>query len=89
VRQDGEGGCVQLGQAVAQVLVGELVGVRRTLELDLMAGQSAVVAVGARLLVLEGLAAAFDSLVVDLQGATSAPACNTRETNPPLRPLAS
>jgi hypothetical protein len=70
--EDGKGGSVQLGQSVPEVLVRQLVCMRRAFEVDLVFVQSNVVAVGARLLVLESLAAALVALIVDLQGAASA-----------------
>ena len=89
MREDGECCCVQLGQAVAEVLVGKLVGVRRALEISLMFAERNVVAVGARLLVLQGFAAALVAFVVNLEGAASTLAVAQGATNPPLRPLAS
>jgi hypothetical protein len=53
---------------------------RRALELYFMSGQSTIVAVGARLLILERLTATLAALVVDLQGGASAQiGCNTGE----------
>lgn len=87
--EDGECCCVQLRQAVAEVLVRKLVCVRRALEVDLMFVERNVVAVGARLLVLQGFAAALVAFVVDLEGAASALAVAQGATNPPLHPPSS
>lgn len=87
--EDGECCCVQLRQAVAEVLVRKLVCVRRALEVYLMFVERNVVAVGARLLVLQGFAAALVAFVVDLEGAASALAVAQGATNPPLHPPSS
>lgn len=64
--QNREGRGIQTWQAVPEVLVGELVCVCGALEIDFMFGKRAVLALRTRLLVLEGFAAAFVALVVDL-----------------------
>jgi hypothetical protein len=72
MREDGEGGCVELGEAVAQVLVCQLVRVCGAFEIDLVLIESDILAVGSCLFVLEGLASAFVALVVDLWSDASA-----------------
>lgn len=85
--QDGEGGCVQPGQSVAQVLVCKLVCVCGALEIGLVLVEGDVVAVGARLLVLEGFAAALVALVVDLQFVSANSETMHRRTHLGIFPL--
>lgn len=64
--QDGEGCFVEAWQRVAQRFVSAPVGDLRALEIGFVLSQSDVLAVGARLLLLQGVAAALVALVVDL-----------------------
>lgn len=72
--QDGKGGSVQARQSLAEVLVGQLVCVRGALEVSFVLGESAVLALGASLLVLQRLAAALVALVVNLSRGSAAAA---------------
>ena len=67
MRKQGEGSGVELGELVAEALVGVLVVVNGALQVGLVLVQSRVLPVGARLLLLKSFRAAFVAFVIDLE----------------------
>ena len=67
VGQDREGRFVEAWQGVAQRFVGAPVGDLRALEVGFVLSQGDILAIRARLLLLQGVAAALVALIVDLR----------------------
>lgn len=67
MRKQRKGGSVELGQLVAETLVGILIFVSSTLQVDLVLAQGYVFPVGSRLLLLKGLGAALVTFVINLE----------------------